>query len=279
MGKSVKTVEIDTEDSDTTLEAEGLDEEDTELEDTPEDTEDTDAAEDTDDEEDSEETEDDTKSDKDDTKKPSKTFTDDQQAAVNKIVKARLERQETSMLHELSASSGVDISREEVTNAAKLWGLLKANPKLSQAVDGLIGTALTDGSAKAPVTENDAAKRTERRMELKEAILDLKADDATFNKYATKILDWAKNEDYEVTDKASLKMAYLAWKGSQGKVMSAVQKTQAKQKTAAKEMAKKHATVQGTRSSAKRTGGRADYTKMADADVLAAAGLSLFTED
>jgi hypothetical protein len=209
------------------------------------------------------------------TEKP--LFDKKQQAEVNKLIKARLERQETTLTRDLTKAAGVEITHDEITNAARLWGLLKTNPKLSGDVDALIAVAIEKGDAKAPKTDGSMDAITQR-LELKEAILDLKADDATFGKNATKILEWAENEGYEITNAKSLKMAYLAWKGSQGKIADAVQKTTAKRKQETKKALQKRATMQSPKSGTKRASGT-DYRRMSDDAVLASEGLSLFTDD
>lgn len=204
-------------------------------------------------------------------------FDKKQQTRVDQIVKERLERAETKLVRDMASAAGVEISREEISSAARLWGLLKSNPQLSRAVDGIISTSLAEGSAQAPVTDDSPESRTQR-LELKEAILDLKVADNLFAKNADKILAWAENEGYTVTDAKTLKLVFSAWKGAQGKVVAAVQKTTAQRKQEAKKTLQKRATVQTSKPGAKSTGST-DYRKMSDKAILASEGIKLFTED
>ena len=82
--------------------------------------------------------------------KPQPLFDKKQQAEVNKIVKERLDRQNSALLRDLSKSAGgVEIAHDEVTSATRLWGLLKANPNLSKEVDGLIALAFQKRECKS----------------------------------------------------------------------------------------------------------------------------------
>lgn len=256
---------------DTTLEAEGLDEdvEDDVEEDVVDDSEDEEPEED-----EVEEEEEDSSTEE---SKPQPVFDKKQQAEVNKLIKARLERQETTLVRDLSKAAGVEIAHEELAPATRLWGLLKSNPELSRTIDGVIAEALSKGTAKAPDTKNNTVDAVTQRLELKEAILDLKAADTTFGKNADKIIAWAENEGYEITNGKSLKMAYLAWKGSQGKIAEAIQKSTAKRKQETKKMMQKRATVQSTKSGTNT--GKTDYRRMSDSALLASEGIQLFTDD
>lgn len=205
-------------------------------------------------------------------------FNEKQQEEVNKIVKSRLERQEAKLVKDLSRVAGVSLGQQEVSSAAKLWGLLKENPVLSKELDDLITASLTRGNLKVPVGQTLSSDPTENRLEFKEAILDLKASDPLFYKNADKILAWAENEDYVVTDSKSLKMAFLAWKGVQGKLASVVQNTTEQRKQLAKKEMQKKATVQ-TPKAGQTVTKNVDYRKMADSDILVLEGMKLFTED
>lgn len=257
---------------DSNLEDEGLETED--VEDVEEDlTEESDAE---NEEEDTEDEEEDSTDDPDTAEKPAK-FDKKQQEKVNRLIQERLDRQEAKMLRDVSSSAGVDLKQDDITNAARLWGLLKSNPKLSKDIDVLISTSLSDGTAIAPTTEDSNDARTQR-LELKEAILDLKDADSTFAKNSAKILAWAEKEGYTVKDAKSLKLVYGAWKGTQGKVTEAIQKTTAQRKQEAKKTMQKRATVQTTKSGTTTTA-KPDYRKMSDKDVLQSEGLKLFTRD
>lgn len=205
-------------------------------------------------------------------------FDKKQQAEVNSIVKTRLDRQEAKLVKDLSKFAGVEITHQEIAPATRLWGLLKANPQLSQEVDAFIASAISEGKATAPDADVNSEKAINQRLELKEAILDLKASDPLFGKNADKILAWAENEGYEVTNAKALKLAVLAWKGSQGKVAEVIQKSTAQRKQATKQQMQKRATVQSTKAGQTRSG-KTDYSKMSDEAVIASEGLALFTDD
>lgn len=209
-------------------------------------------------------------------------FNEAQQAEVNRLIKARLERHEEKvvkgLIGDLTQVAGVEIDSSELPGAAKLWGLLKSNPQLSYEIEGLIQSALQKGVARTPELESQSLSAKEQQIAFKEAVLDLKMADATFNTNADKILAWAQNEGYNVVDNKSLKLAYLAWKGSQGAVAQAVQKAAAKRKQETKKAMQQKATVQSTKNGTSRSKAPS-YVKMSDAAVLANEGLSLFTDD
>lgn len=221
--------------------------------------------------------EDDESTDETDTEEKPAKFDKKQQEKVNRLIQERLDRQDAKMLRDVSSAAGIDLKREDIPQAARLWGLLKSNPKLSKDIDVLISTSLQDGTAVAPATEDSDDSRTQR-LELKEAILDLKDADSTFAKNSTKILAWAEKEGFTIKDAKSLKLVYSAWKGTQGKVAEAIQKTTAQRKQEAKKTMQKRATVQTTKSGTTTTA-KPDYRKMSDRDVLQSEGLKLFTRD
>ena len=202
-------------------------------------------------------------------------FDKTQQAEVNKIIKARLERQEAKLLNDLKSVAGTDLDATEISSSARLWGLLKANPDLSKAIDQVIDQHMREGKARAPEQRNVQSKEVE--LNRKEAILDLKISDKTFNKNANKILSWADEQGFEVSDPKSLNMAYLAWKGSQGKVLEATRKLQEQRRQSEKKTVRQKASVQSSKSGKRKA--PTDYSKMSDADVLASSGLRLFTDD
>lgn len=202
-------------------------------------------------------------------------FDKTQQKALNRIVQQRLERQEGKLLKEFSDVAGTDLNIEEVGSASRLWGLLKTNPDLSRAIDQVIDQHLRSGKAVVPETKQTSTKEVE--LEVKEAILDLKLADKNFNKNSDKILRWAEDQGFDVVSKKSLQLAYMAWKGSQAKVVQATQKIQEQKKQATKKAVRQKAAVQGGKSS--KSKGKVDYARLSDSDVLASEGLSLFTED
>jgi hypothetical protein len=202
-------------------------------------------------------------------------FDNQQQKELNRIVKTRLERHEGKLLKDFSTVAGTELSMNEVSNASRLWGLLKENPDLSKAVDRVIDQHLSEGKAVAPESKHVSSKEVE--LEVKEAIVDLKLIDKAFNKNSDKILKWAEDQGFEVTNKKSLQLAYMAWKGSQAKVVQATQKLQEQKKQATKKAVRQKAAVQSGKSS--KSKGKLDYTRMSDSDVLASDGLNLFIED
>jgi len=244
---------------------------------TDDDVEDEDVEDDTTDEDvDTDDTEDDEEDvDVDDTTVEETKFDVKQQKELNRIIKSRLERQEGKLIKSLQDVAGTDISMAEVTNASRLWGLLKENPDLSRAIDQVIDQHLRNGKAIAPTEKTVSTKEAE--LDKKEAILDLKLSDKTFNKNADKILNWAEEQGFDVANKKSLKLAFMAWRGSQGSLLQATQKLNEQKKQATKQATKQKAKVQSGKSS--KSKGNVDYARLSDADVLASEGLSLFMED
>lgn len=205
-------------------------------------------------------------------------FSKEQQAEVNKIVQTRLERQKASVVTEMTQAAGIEVSYEELPGASRLWGLLKANPELSSAIQQVIDQHLTTGQAKAPTDK--APKYSSKEVELarKEAIVDLKMSDRVFSKNSDKILDWAAKEGFDVTDAKSLKMAYMAWKGAHDQLIKATEKVTDKQRKDQKAAMRKKASMQGSKTT--KSGKSAiDYAKASPRDILAAEGLNLFTDD
>ena len=202
-------------------------------------------------------------------------FDKSQQKALNRIVQQRLDRHEGKLLKEFSDVAGTDLSVDEVGSASRLWGLLKTNPGLSQAIDQVIDQHLRSGKATPPEAKQTSTKEAE--LEIKEAVLDLKLADKNFNKNSDKILKWAEDQGFDVVNKKSLKLAYMAWKGSQAKVVQATQKIQEQKKQATKKAVRQKAAVQGGKSS--KSKGKVNYARLSDSDVLASEGLSLFVDD
>ncbi len=202
-------------------------------------------------------------------------FDKKQQKELDKIVKSRLDRQEGKLLKDLCQAAGTDLSKAEVSNAATLWGLLKLNPDLSRTIDKLIDQQVASGQIQTPEVNSTSTKEAE--LDMKEAILDLKLSDKTFNKHSDKIITWAENQGFEVTNKKSLKLAYMAWKGSQEKIIATTKKVGEQKKQATKQAVRQKAKVQSGKSS--KSKGKLDYARLSDADVLATEGLSLFIDD
>ena len=210
-----------------------------------------------------------------DTKDKRVKFTNEQQKVVDQIVQKRLERKDTQFVRQISEEAGVSLAHEEITQSAKLWGLLKANPELSEAVDLVIKTQLSQGKAKE-VVKNVSSKR-EAILEVKEATLDLKLSDPLFRKNADKILEWADDQGYEVNSKKSLQLAVLAWKGSNDSILTKARQSSEQKRKSAKKATQKRAGAQGGSSAKTKT--PQDFRKLSDKDVLTRSGLSLFTDE
>lgn len=232
--------------------------------------------EDTDESEESDEPEepdDDVEIDDEDTE-DDKLFDDKQQKEVDRIIKNRLERQEAKLLKDLKEQAGTDISSEDLSGAARLWGLLKENKGLSKALDDMIDQHIREGNVRIPTEKSVSAKEVE--LQRKEAILDLKSSDKTFNKNSDKILNWAESQGFDITDQKSLNIAYMAWKGSNSDVIQATKKLNEKRRQSTKNQVRKKASVQSSKSGTKKK--PLNYRKMSDADILSAEGLELFIE-
>lgn len=216
----------------------------------------------------------------DDTSKPEESdeiqFDEAQQEKLNEIVQQRLERQEQQILKDLSETAGTQLSVDDVTGASKLWGLLKENPQLSSAIDRLISDAVNQGQATAPsLNQGDTPDMRMRELDRREAVLNFKAENKTFNKNADKILQWAKDQGMYIYNDSSLKMAFYAWKGANSDMLGEASKQYNDKRRKVKSNLRKKANTQsakGVKSKAK-----LNYKKMSDDEVLAAEGLSLFT--
>ena len=108
-------------------------------------------------------------------------------------------------------------------------------------------------------------------------MLDLKASDPFFTKHSKKILEWAEDEGFEIYDAKSLKRAYLAYKGSQG-VLDKADEEYHKQRQKSKTDARKKAKVATSKKGGSPKKAQ-DFRNMSDADILAASGLKLFTDN
>jgi len=202
-------------------------------------------------------------------------FTAEQQKAVDKIVQSRLERKDAQFAKHLSQAAGTALDAQEIPQAAKLWGLLKSNPELSEAVDMVIQAQLKHGRAKE-VTNTNISR--ESALDLKEAVLDLKLADPTFRKHADTIMDWADEQGYAVDNPKALKLALMAWKGSQEAILSKAKRSSEQKRKDSKQATQKRAGVQsGTTSKARPM--KSDLRKMSDKDILSRTGMKLFTDD
>ena len=201
-------------------------------------------------------------------------FTAEQQKIVDQIVQKRLERKDAQFVKQVSEIAGVQLEATEIPQSARLWGLLKANPELSDAVDLVINSHLRNGKAKE-IANSDLNR--ESKLELKEAVLDMKLEDPLFRKNADKIIEWAEDKGYPVNSKKSLQLAVLAWKGSKDAILSKAKQSSEQKKQFVKQTTQKRAGVQGGASAKANT--PSDFRKMSDRDVLTRNGLSLFTDE
>ena len=201
-------------------------------------------------------------------------FTAEQQKVIDKIVQSRLDRKDAQFVKQISAVAGTNLEMHEVTHSAKLWGLLKANPQLSEAVDALISAQLNSGRARELVNADLERQQT---MEVKEAVLDLKLADRTFRKYADNIIEWADEQGYPVNSEKTLRLAYMAWKGSKEGVLATAKQQSEQRRKASKDAVRQRAGAQSGNSP--KSYGRTDFTKMSDKDVLSRSGMKLFTDE
>lgn len=230
-----------------------------------------------------EEGEDESEDDKDDAppKKSSKdkddksVFTKEQQKIVDDIVQSRLDRMEKQYTQQAREAAGVEVSRQEVFDALNLWGFLKLNPRLSKDLQSQIDAFIESGNYVAQKRSGRNSKEDE--LNKREAVLDLKASDPFFTKHSKKILEWAEDEGFEIYDAKSLKRAYLAYKGSQG-VLDKADEEYHKQRQKSKTDARKRAKVATSKKGGSPKKAQ-DFKKMSDADILAASGLKLFTDN
>jgi len=230
-----------------------------------------------------EEGEDESEDDKDDAppKKSSKdkddkgVFTKEQQKIVDDIVQSRLDRMEKQYTQQAREAAGVEVSRQEIFDALNLWGFLKLNPRLSKDLQSQIDAFIESGNYVAQKRSGRNSKEDE--LNKREAVLDLKASDPFFTKHSKKILEWAEDEGFEIYDAKSLKRAYLAYKGSQG-VLDKADEEYHKQRQKSKTDARKRAKVATSKKGGSSKKAQ-DFRKMSDADILAASGLKLFTDN
>jgi len=209
------------------------------------------------------------------TREPVK-FSDKQQKMVDKIVQTRLDRKDAQFVKQMSEVAGIQLEATEISQSAKLWGLLKSNPGLSEAIDLVIQAQLKHGKAKEPSTYNADTTR-ESALDLKEAVLDMKLADPTFRKHSDKIIEWATDQGYEVNNAKALKLAVMAWKGSQAPIISKAKSVSEQKRKDAKQVTQKRAGVQSGSTSKART--QTDMRKLSDKDILSRGGLKLFTDD
>lgn len=198
-------------------------------------------------------------------------------------VKNRLARAERSFERKFleeaaSQSDGVQLERQELPKAVRLWNILKHNPDVSRLVDEVLNKAGEEGKLKhlSQVRPDAKISRMEADFDLREAELELKYSDPVYKKYSEKIKDWAEEEGLDVTNPKSLRLAVKAWKADNAALLLA-EKTKSKPKTTVTDPKRKSAALVGGKSPVKGT--IVDYRKASDSDILKSMGLSLFTDE
>lgn len=197
------------------------------------------------------------------------------QEEFDRALQARLAREKRKMERELIQHAGTELTSTEVPEAVRLWGFLKQHPELSKRVSEVI-----NGSPQArqqPQPQGNYFKQQLQEIELKEAVMDLKAEDAIFRKHEREIEDWVDEQGIQVTDAKSLKVAYLAWKGQNYRKDAADTELAVQRKMQDNLRKKKNASVLPAK--AQKATASLDYSKLSPQDILKAEGLSLFKEE
>lgn len=206
------------------------------------------------------------------------TFSPEQQKKFNEAIQARLARQKRSLRKETELLAGTKMTEEDVENSAKLYGMLKQNPELSDQIRDLINAEYKAGNIKLNSTAETKAEAKLRALEAKEVIIDMKDSDPLFKRYFDDIEAYADVEDLSLDDERSIELAYKLWKADNAELIlnyrTAAQKRRQEVQTKKKKAAKKT-----TRKSPKPAPKPKDYTKMSDAELLRTEGLSLTVAD
>ncbi len=198
-------------------------------------------------------------------------------SVVDKIVERRLHRDRRAREKEFSQVAGMRLSNEDVKKAARLWGFLAKNPDLNARVHQIFQEYESSGRIRHDSYYDDALSERERELELREAIIDLRARDKVFRNHETEIMEWAEINGYDIEDERTLRLAVMAWKGeNMNRFVSDAQKKA--QEKAIKRAKQKHDAKllpgKGVRKQQK-----LDYSKMTPEEILRAEGLSLFISD
>lgn len=199
-------------------------------------------------------------------------------------IKKRLARAERSferkfMEEAASLSDGVQVARDELPKATRLWNVLKHNPELSSKVDELINNSIKEGKLKS-LKEIRPESRVDEglsRLDLREAELDLRYSDPVYKKYEKQIKDYAEDEGIDIVNAKALKLAYKAWRGENSRLLMAEAEKKGAQKATQKAQVKKSAALAGGRAPVRQT--QLDYRKASDKEILSNLGMSLFTDE
>jgi len=198
--------------------------------------------------------------------------------AVERTIEKRLQRDRRVREREFSEAAGVPMTHEDAKKASALWGFLIQHPEINEALGQLVEQGMASGRIRVnQQAEPSPIEERQKALDLKEAVIDLRAQDSVFRANEANIMEWAEINDYEIDDPKSLKLAYLAWKGENAGLVSA--------KTAA-EKAEREAAAQKAKEDAQLLPGRGvrsrksiDYKTASVEEILKAEGLSLFTEE
>lgn len=198
-------------------------------------------------------------------------------SVVDKIVERRLHRDRRAREKEFSQVAGMRLSNEDVKKAARLWGFLAKNPDLNARVHQIFQEYESSGRIRHDSYFDDVLSERERELELREAIIDLRARDKVFRNHETEIMEWAEINGYDIEDERTLRLAVMAWKGeNMNRFVSDAQK-KAQEKAIKRAKQKRDAKLlpgKGVRKQQK-----LDYSKMTPEEILRAEGLSLFISD
>lgn len=199
-------------------------------------------------------------------------------SVVDKIVERRLHRDRRAREKEFSQVAGMRLNNEDVKKAARLWGFLAKNPDLNARVHQIFQEYESSGRVRYDsYYDDDALSERERELELREAIIDLRARDKVFRNHETEIMEWAEINGYDIEDERTLRLAVMAWKGeNMNRFVSDAQK-KAQEKAIKRAKQKRDAKLlpgKGVRKQQK-----LDYSKMTPEEILRAEGLSLFVSD
>lgn len=226
---------------------------------------------------DADEGDEDTEGDEGDDSRPPQAEKMYPKSVVDKIVERRLHRDRRAREKEFSQVAGMRLSNEDVKKAARLWGFLAKNPDLNARVHQIFQEYESSGRIRHDSYYDDALSERERELELREAIIDLRARDKVFRNHETEIMEWAEINGYDIEDERTLRLAVMAWKGeNMNRFVSDAQK-KAQEKAIKRAKQKRDAKLlpgKGVRKQQK-----LDYSKMTPEEILRAEGLSLFVSD
>ena len=200
-------------------------------------------------------------------------------------IKKRLSRAKNSYEKEFidyagSASDGIEVSKDDIPGAMRLWNLLKNNETLNLNVTSAIEQALKSGKAKQLHEISGVTKDMvrENKLAVREATLDLRGADKVYKKYETNILQWAEEEGLSIKTATDVKRVYREWKGEHAQQLIAAAEKVGRTKAQTIKTKKSNASLSGGKSTAS-SSKPMDYKNASDEDILKRENLSIFTED